>query len=303
VTQQPSASGGSSRLAPSAAVASFVIWGIVPLLFQALAARNATSVEILAHRGFWAIFFSALFVTAARQWPDVARVLREPKTLALLALSAAAVSCNWLIFIWAVNHGQTLDASLGYYINPLLNMAIGAVLYRERIDRLGMVAVALALVGVVIQTFALGHPPVVAIALALSFAVYGVIRRGVRADAQTGLFIECLVIGVPAFLYIVWLERSGGGQFLANPGTAAMLAFTGLSTATPLVLFAWAARRISFSLLGFLQFVGPTIQFAVGYLEGESFTPLRALSFAFIWAGVACFIWGAWKTRRARLQA
>ena len=157
--------------------------------------------------------------------------------------------------------------------------------------------------GVAIQTVALGHLPVVSLVLAVSFCGYGIVRKRVAADAQTGLLVECLLLSLPGLAYVVWLERSGAGHFGATlPATAWLLA-CGPITATPLMLFAWAARRIPLSFMGFLQFLGPTIGFTIGISQGEAFTPVRAASFVFIWAGAVVFAWGAWRRSQALRRA
>jgi chloramphenicol-sensitive protein RarD len=172
-------------------------------------------------------------------------------------------------------------------------------LFGERMGRIGKVAVALAVVGVVIQTVALGRLPLASLGLALSFGCYGIVRKRVAADAQTGLFVECLALGLPSLAFIVWLEQSGGGHFFAGPSATAWLIASGPVTALPLVLFAWAARRMPLSAMGFLQFVAPTISFVIGVMQGEPFTPLRAVSFVFIWLGAAVFVAGALQAARA----
>jgi chloramphenicol-sensitive protein RarD len=198
-----------------------------------------------------------------------------------------------------VNNGKVMDAALGYYITPLVNMAAGALLFRERIDRLGYTAMGLASAGVAVQAAALGGLPIVSLALALSFGGYGIVRKRVAADAQTGFLIECLVVGLPALAYVLWLTRTGHGHFGAGPAVTAWLVAAGPITAIPLVLFAWAARRIPLSAMGFLQFLSPTISFGIGLAEGEAFTPTRALAFLFIWAGAAVYLWGAWTRARS----
>lgn len=295
--------GGSPRLALGAGIGCYLIWGFVPLVFQVLGHRGVGPWEILAQRTFWAIPAAGVFVLAARQGGQVAAVFRTPKTLAWLALSALLIATNWSTFIWAVNSGKLLETSLGYYITPLINMAAGALLFRERIGRLGQLAMALALAGVAVQAVALGHLPWVALVLAVSFGGYGIVRKQVAADAQTGLFVECLLLGAPGLLYVLWLQAQGGGHFTADPVTAAWLVACGPITALPLVLFSWAARRIPLSAMGFLQFIGPTISFAIGLVEGEAFTPLRAVSFGFIWAGAGVYAFGAWKRSRALARA
>jgi len=287
-----------NRTALGAGVLCYFIWGFVPLAFQAIGRLGIDPAEALAHRTIWAAPTALIFVLLARQWPQVAAVFRQPKVLVWLMLSAGLIATNWIVFIWAVNAGRVLETSLGYYITPLINMAAGTLIFRERMDRVGLAAIALAALGVVIHTVALGRLPLVSLVLALSFGGYGVVRKQVAADAQTGLFIECLLLAVPSTVFVLWLEHQGGGHFLTSPATVAWLMAAGPITAVPLVLFAWAARRIPLSFMGFLQFIGPTIAFAIGLSQGEAFTPLRAISFIFIWGGAAVFTYGAWRSSR-----
>lgn len=291
-----SAPGGESRLALSAGIGCYLIWGFVPLVFQAIGRLGVGPGEILAHRILWSMPTAALFVLLAGQGRQFLAVLKRPRVLAWLGLSSLLIATNWIVFIASVNSGRLLDASLGYYITPLVNMAAGAILFRERIDRLGYVAMALAALGVAIQALALGGLPIVSIVLALSFGAYGIVRKRVAADAQTGFLVECLVVSLPALAYVLWLAHAGHSHF--SGAAAAWLVAAGPITAIPLVLFAWAARRIPLSAMGFLQFMSPTISFVIGLLEGEAFTPLRALSFVFIWGGAAVFLWGAWRRSR-----
>ena len=280
----------------------YLIWGFVPLAFQAIGREGVGAWEIMAHRVIWGVVAAGGFVLAARQGPQVLRILKTPRTLGWLTLSAVLIAFNWTLFVWSVNNGRILETSLGYYITPLINMAAGALLFRERIGNTGRLAIGLAAVGVVIQAVALGHPPYVALALAFSFGAYGIVRKRVAADAQSGLFIECLVLLAPAVGYFLWLEGVGQGHFFAAPSTTAWLIASGPITAVPLALFAWAARRIPLSTMGFLQFIAPTTSFFIGVVQGEPFTPVRAVSFAFIWLGAAVFLWGAWhKTRHVKV--
>ncbi|MBW8813665.1 MAG: EamA family transporter RarD [Caulobacterales bacterium] len=293
-----SAPGGDSRLALGAGVLCYFIWGFVPLAFQAIHALGVGPWETLSERIIWSIPTAAVLVAVARQGRQVLAVLRNPKVLAWLGLSSLLIAANWGVYISAVTTGRLLEASLGYYINPLVNMAAGALLFRERIDRIGMAAIALALAGVAIQTLALGQLPLTSIILALSFGGYGIVRKQVAADAQTGLLVECLLLGLPSLAYIAWIETHGTGHFTAGPTATLWLIAAGPITAIPLALFSWAARRIPLSAMGFLQFLAPTIAFAIGVGEGEAFTPARALSFVFIWLGAATFIYGAWRRSR-----
>lgn len=292
----PSAS-GEARLALGAGVACYTIWGFVPLVFQAIGALGVGPWEILAHRIVWSVPAAALFVWLARQGGQALGVLRQPRVLAWLALSSLLISTNWVVYIWAVTSNRLLEASLGYYINPLVSMAAGALLFRERIGRLGQAAIGLALVGVIIQAVSLGHAPWVSLVLAFSFGGYGVVRKQVAADAQTGFLVETILVGTVAAAYLGWLAGQGGSHF-SDPVTAAWLIASGPITAIPLVMFAWAARRAPLSTMGFLQFIAPTIGFVIGLIQGEPFTPLRALSFAFIWCAAGMFLFGAVQAAR-----
>lgn len=287
-----SASGGEPRQALAAGVGAYLLWGFLPLYFHLLFGMGVSPAEMIAHRTLWAVVWAFGLVLIGRQVPQVARVLREPKTLGVLALSTAAILVNWTIYVIAVNDGKVLETSLGYYINPLMNMAVGAVLFRDRMTAQGKVAIGLATIGVAVQALALGHLPIISLALAVSFCAYGVIRKQVQADAQTGLFIECLYLTLPGLAYVLWLESTGAGHFQDGFGVALLLLAAGPATVVPLALFAWSARRLTMTALGFLQFIAPTLQFCVGIALGEAFTPMRALSFAFIWAGVGVFAWG-----------
>ncbi len=288
-----------SRAAVLAGVVSYSLWGILPLYFHLLSGFGVGSWEMIAHRTLWSVIWAGLLVFAAKQGGEVARVLREPRTLAILAASTAAIFINWTIYVFAVNAGHVLETSLGYYINPLMTMAVGALLFREKIDRLGLAAIALACIGVAIQTVALGHLPIVSIGLALAFLAYTILRRQVKADAQTGLFVECAYLALPGLLYVLHLQQSSAGHFLGDGRLTLLLMLAGPATVAPLALFAWSARRMPLSAMGFLQFLAPTIQFAIGVALGEAFTPMRALSFVFIWLGVGVFVYGAWKRSRA----
>lgn len=294
---------GESRLALGAGIGCYLIWGFVPLVFQAIGHRGVGPWELLAQRTFWAIPAAGLFVLLAGQGRQVAQVFSTPRTLAWLTLSSLMIAINWSTFIWSVDAGRLLETSLGYYITPLVNMAAGALIFRERIGRLGVTAMALAAVGVVVQGVALGHLPWISLVLAASFGAYGIVRKQVAADAQTGLLIECLLVGVPGLAYVLWLQAQGGGHFTTDPVAAALMVACGPLTALPLVLFSWSARRIPLSAMGFLQFISPTISFAIGLAEGEAFTALRAVSFGFIWAGAGVYAFGAWKRSRALARA
>ena len=282
-----------------AGIVCYGLWGVSPLVFQAIGRTGADAWEIIGHRSVWGVLWAAVLVLLARQGPAVRAAFSRPRTVGLLVASTLLIVVNWSLFVWAVNNGRTLETSLGYYLNPLLSMAAGAWLFRERLDRFGLAAIAAAAVGVLLQGLALGALPVISLALAFSFAAYGVIRKQVSVDAQTGLFIECLMIVPFGLLYVLWLEKAGAGHFLDSRASALWLLAAGPITVAPLVLFSWAARRLPLSTVGFLQFLAPTLSFCIGVSQGEELNALRLSSFAFIWTGAAIYALGAWKRTRA----
>jgi chloramphenicol-sensitive protein RarD len=291
-----------SRRALVAGIVCYLMWGALPILFFAMGKAGASSWEIVGQRVLWAPPAAGLLVLMSGRLAAVGVIFRQPKVLAQLALSAVLIAINWLVYVWAVNHGRNLEASLGYYINPLIAMAAGALIFRERLDGFGRTAIALAAAGVALQALALGRLPLISLTLALSFGSYGIIRKRVDADAQTGLFVECLLLFPFAAAMMIWLAGHGGVAFGSSLGTSALLAFAGPVTVLPLALFSWAARRLPLSTIGFLQFIAPTINFVIGVERGEPLTPLRIASFVFIWGGAAAFAFGAWRAvRRARL--
>ena len=291
------------RAALASAFGCYVLWGLMPLLFMGQHAAGFDAPEILAHRALWAVLVAGLLVWMAGQGAQVAAVFRSPKTLGWLAFSTVLIGINWGVYVWATTHQATLEASLGYYINPLLNMVVGLWLFREKIDRFGWVAIGLAAVGVAFQAVALGRPPWISLILAVSFATYGVIRKRVPVDAQAGLLIECLLLAPFGLAWVLWLAHTGAGVGFDSPGHVAWALLNGPATVLPLALFAWSARRLPLSTIGFIQFLAPTLQFAVGVWSGEALTPLRIASFAFIWGGAAVFAAGALLRRRAERRA
>jgi chloramphenicol-sensitive protein RarD len=289
------------RSALFAGIAAYSLWGGLSLLFMALGHEGVGAWEIIAQRCIWSLPWAAGLVLLARRQGEAWRVLRTPRTLLWLAATATLVSVNWAIFVFASTTGHKLDASLGYYINPLLNMAAGAVLFRERISRAGLAAIVLAVIGVALQAAAIGHPPWVALSLAVTFWAYGMLRKQAPAGAQVGLFVECLMLAPIGVGYLLWLHGRGIPPLGPTPAATLLILATGPATVIPLALFAYAMRKLPLSLMGFLQFIMPTIAFIIAMTTGEALTPLSALSFVFIWAGVAVFCAGS--VRAAYRQA
>ena len=279
-----------------AALAAYLAWGTFPIYFKAL--REVPSLQILAHRIFWSAVFLAGLVTARRRWREV-RVALTGRQLPVYVTTTLLISANWLLFIWAVNAGRVLEASLGYFTNPLVNVLLGAVFLRERLGRRQVVAVALAGAGVLALVLRLGTFPWVSLALALTFALYALVRKKARIDAIVGLLVETLLLAPLAAAYLAVLAARGQGAFGAAPGTTALLALAGVITAVPLIWFALGVRALRLSTMGLIQYVTPTCQFLLAVvLYREPFTPWHAIAFGCIWASLAIYSHDALRTRR-----
>ena len=269
-------------------VVAYTLWGLFPLFLKLLSSVGA--VEILTHRILWSVPFAALLLLVRSQWSEVRTAISDKRVLGALALAAIAISANWLIYVWSVINDQILQASLGYYINPLMYVAAGVVVLGEKLRRAQIVAVALATIGVIVLTVGAGVFPWIAVSLAVLFTAYGYIRKMANVGALPGLFLEVCMLSPLALLYLIWLMNAGKAMFLSGDiGLDALLIFAGPVTVIPLVCFALAARRLKLSTLGFLQYIGPTFQFALGIYFGEAFTPAHAVAFGLIWIALAVF--------------
>jgi chloramphenicol-sensitive protein RarD len=272
----------------SAALA-FLLWGLFPIYFHALA--DIPPAQILAHRVLWSLAFLVIVLTVRGQWRWLAQVRSQPRVIANFALSAVLLSGNWLLYIWAVNSGHVIEGSLGYFINPLVNVMLGYLVLKERL-RIGQwTAIGIAACGVLWLTWHAGHMPWIALALAASFGGYGLLRKTAALGALEGLSFETMLLFPFALAYIVWLSATGHNAFAsASHATQALLVAAGPITAIPLLLFASGARRIPLSVLGLLQYIGPTIQLTLGiYLFHEAFTTERLIGFAMIWSALALY--------------
>jgi chloramphenicol-sensitive protein RarD len=283
--------GVAPRTGLAAAVAAFLMWGLFPLYWKLLAAVPA--LEVVAHRMVWGLVSVAIWVTLRGRWADARAVASRPATVLRLAGSGALISLNWLLYIWAVINDHVVEASLGYFINPLVNVLLGVLVLRERLGRAQWIAVALATAGVAVLTLWHGRLPWIALALAVSFGLYGLARKTVGADAVVGLLWETALVTPLAAGYLVVLGQRGSGAFGAvDLATSALLALGGAVTAVPLVLFAVGARALPLSTVGFLQYLSPSLQFLLAvFVFREPFTPVHAASFAFIWAALAILTW------------
>jgi chloramphenicol-sensitive protein RarD len=286
-TGNAAAGPGSARGGVAYAASAYVFWGIFPLYFRALSGVPAP--EILAHRIAWSGLFMLLFVTARRHWPAV-RAQLSPAIVLRLALSATLISVNWLIYIWAVNAEHVLDASLGYFVNPLVSVLLGVLFLREPLSRRQVVAIALAAVGVLWLVVRAGRFPWVALSLASTFGLYGLIRKRTPVDATVGLLAEVVVLAPVALGFLAWLAAGGRGHFGDTPGRTALLALSGVVTAVPLMWFAVGVRRLRLATIGLLQYLNPTMQFAIAVaVFGEPLTPAHRFAFVCIWLGLAVY--------------
>lgn len=286
------------------AAATFALWGVVPLYWHLL--KAVPSLQIVLHRIVW----SALFVAAFLFWRDGSGWLRrtlagQPKLAAMLLLSGVLIAFNWGLYIWAVNAGHVVETALGYFINPLLNVLIGVLFLRERLRPLQWLSVAIAAAGVLWLTFNYGSFPWIALALAVSFGLYGLVRKLVHVDSVTGLGVESAYLFLPALVLLLWSEAHGTGGFGAGYGVwlSALLVFGGILTALPLIGFAYAVRRIPLATVGLMQYIAPTLQFLIGvYVFHEPFDSTRLIGFACIWLALAVFVGeGLLRGRRAVL--
>jgi chloramphenicol-sensitive protein RarD len=274
-----------------AIAAAATVWGLSGVYYKALSA--VPPLEVLSHRTLWSTLFFLAVLAAQGRVGEAAAVLARPRAWAPLAASAVLIAVNWLLFIAAVQEGRALEASLGYYIFPLVAVALGFLVLGERFTPRQSAAIGLAAAAVVLLTLGTGAAPWTALALAGTFGAYGLIKNRVRVGPVASVFVETLILAPLALGWLAWL---GGGAFGRDWGTSAMLAFSGPLTGGPLMLFAYAARRIPYATVGLVQYLNPTLQFAVAVaLFGEPFSLWHAAAFGMIWAGLALYSWGSWR--------
>lgn len=281
------------------ALSAYLIWGLVlPIFLKALA--NVAPLEVLAHRILWALPLAVAILVALGSWRGIGRLFR-PRLLALAGLAAALISVNWGVYIYAVGAGHTVEAALGYYINPLVNVALAAVFLRERPSRVQLLAIALAAVGVLVLTVQTGGLPWVSLVLAVSFGIYGLIRKTMPLDASEGFFLEVLILTPFALALALWFVASGANHFGAGARESWLLVMAGPLTAIPLILYAAGARLLRYTTIGLLQYLSPTlIALTAVFVFGEPFGTPQAVAFAFIWTALAIYTGAMLHGRRAR---
>jgi len=271
-----------------AGLIAYSLWGVFPVYFKII--ESVAPTEVLAHRIVWAVPFGALILLFRRQWPEVRRALTDRTTVSWLGLSALFITVNWFIYIWAVQNARIFETSLGYYINPLMYVFVGVLFFGERLRSLQLAAVIFASVGVLVLTLSGGTFPWVAISLAVFFTAYGVIRKRVAIGAMPGLFVETVLLFPFAMVWMTWLLVAGQASFSTQDMSLAMLLLAaGPITVVPLLLFAVAARRLPLTMIGFMQFLAPTLQLLTGIYYGEKLTTAHQICFGLIWVAVILF--------------
>jgi chloramphenicol-sensitive protein RarD len=298
-----SAPGKRSGAGALYAFCAFLAWGFNPVYFKAV--EDVPVVEVVAHRILWAVLLLSMVVSVGRQWPAIARALTSRRAMGALAISTVLLSSNWGLYVWAVGNERILETSIGYFINPMVSVLLGVAFLGERLNRVQMVAVALAVAGVFYLTWSYGSAPWIALYLACSFGLYGLVRKTAPVDALGGLFIETLIVLPFALGYLVWLQLTGDAAFRsAGIGFDLLLILSGPVTALPLLWFSAAARRLNLSTVGFFQYIAPSTQFLLAiFVYGEPFTPAHAVTFPLIWTALAIFTADAVRRQRRAAAA
>ena len=296
-TTLPDTASSETRKGVVAALSAYLLWGFLPILFRLMEA--AGSMLIVAERTLWSLVLLAVILAFAGGFAEVRAVLSDGRRMRVIALSAILLVGNWLLYVWAVETGQVLEASFGYFINPLVNVAIGMILLGERQNRMQTIAIGIALVAILIQAAGIGRIPFVALGLALSFGFYGFIRKTAKAGPATGLFAETVVVAPFAMAFVAFDLATRGIGVHADPVQMTLLVLTGPATAIPLLLFAYGVRRLRLTTIGMFQYLAPSIQFLLAItLFGEELNLLRLLSFALIWVSLMVFSWDSFQQRR-----
>lgn len=280
---------------------AYTLWGFFPLYFHYLG--SVSSLEVLAQRVLWSFLFVAVLIVIRQRGKAVFEAWRCAKTRKAMSLAALLVTVNWLTFIWAVSVDRVLESSFGYFLTPLVSVFLAAVILKESLDKYRIFACVLALLGVLWQLVSLQSVPWVSLVLAVSFGSYGLVRKQVNTGPLVGMCIETSILVPFALLYLGWLLFQGQSQFLSEGSIVTVLLIgSGILTAIPLMLFAAAAKRLSLSVVGFMMYINPTLQFLVGiYLLNEPFSTDQLISFGFIWVALLVFSQGAWLQRRKLL--
>jgi chloramphenicol-sensitive protein RarD len=281
------------------ALAAYLMWGVLPFYMKAVA--HIPAAEVVAHRILWSVPIAGALLVWLGRTADIHAALRSPKTIAMSGLAAAVVTVNWGIYVWAIAADRTLETALGYYINPLFSIFLGAVFLRESLSRPQMAAIGLAVLAVAILTYESGGLPWVSVGLAVSWGIYALLKKTLPIGPAQGFFLEVLILCLPAIGYIVWLQANGDGHFnLSMPVDIWLLIGAGLATAAPLITYANGAKLLRLSTIGIMQYIAPTIVFLIAvFIFREPFDTVRAIAFALIWAALAIYSWSMFAGRAA----
>lgn len=271
------------------AVVAYLLWGILPIYWKVI--NSVFSIEILSNRIVWAFVFTVVIIAVTKQLEELKRITKDKKQMFYIFIASILIAFNWGLYIWAVNSDKIVDSSLGYYINPLFSVALGVVIFKEKLSYWQKAALSIAFIGVIIKTLQYGKIPWISLGLAISFALYGAVKKSVKASSIVGLTLETTMLTPVAAAYIVLRHFSGVGAFEREGALVVlMLIGSGVVTAVPLLLFASGAKRLPMSVLGFTQYISPTISLLIGiFVYHESFTAVDMIGFGFIWAALAIY--------------
>ena len=277
------------------------MWGIAPMYFKSL--TSVPALEIVMHRIVWSVLVLCLLLLVRKKFSQVFVAIRDPKIITTLSISGLLLAVNWLIFIWAVNNDRMLDASLGYFINPLFYVLLARLFLQERLTRLQLLAVFVALSGVAFLIFSYGQLPWIALVLATSFSIYGLLRKKVTVDSMPGLLIESCIMLPFALLYWLIMDTSTGNMFANSTDLNIMLLLAGVVTTAPLLCFTAAARRIRYTTLGFFQYIGPSLMFLLAVLHyQEPLDATRVVTFVLVWCGLLIYVYDSLRVYRKSRQ-
>jgi chloramphenicol-sensitive protein RarD len=271
------------------ALLAYLLWGVLPIYWKSI--QNIPALEIIAHRVVWAFFFVFVVAWVKGDWQHLKAALKNGKVLFPFLATGILLFINWLVYIWAVNAGYIVDASLGYFITPLVNVLLGVIFLKERLRQKQWIAVVIATAGVIYLTISYGVLPWIGLTLAFTFGLYGLLKKTGPLNSIQGFTLETGFLFLPALVYLILLEINGTGAFPRGPISGNfLLVLTGVATGLPLILFGAAAHRVPLSTLGFIQYIAPTLQFIIGVLiYGEAFTPNRMIGFGLIWVALAVY--------------
>lgn len=294
---------GGARRGFVYALLAYGLWGLLPLFLKAVS--HLPALEVVAHRVLWSVPIAGAVLVASGRTADLKAALRSPRTIALASLTAGLITINWGLYVWAIAVERTVETSLGYYINPLMSVVMGAVLLGERLSRAQVAALGLAAVAVVLLTVEAGILPWVSLVLAGSFAIYGFLRKTLPIGPSQGFFLEVLILSIPALAYVVWLQAAGVSHFVpSQPGNVLLLLACGPATAVPLLLYGFGAKLLKLSTIGIMQYIAPTGIFLIAvFVFGEPFGMVRAAAFALIWVALAIYTWSMFSQARDRRAA